>query len=455
MVSLTAASTAATAAPPAGRAIRDVIASAGLGGFFFDDQAAIRAGAARDGAAYTGEAITPGYRRVREPAESVSIQLILDDGYVAVGDCASVQYSGVGGREPRLSASAMAQAIETDLAPQLRGLDVSSFRQTATDAEQLIATVPALGRATAYGLSQALLDAASHAAGHHLMARVIRDEWALDSPLAAVPIYGQTGEDRYANVDKMILKTVDVIPHGLINTAELVGPHGQALEQYITWIVARVHQLRPDPAYAPALHLDVYGMLGRAAVDLDDLAAIIRRLESAAQPFSLRLEHPLDAGNRDAQIAQLGALRQALRQNGSQVKLVADEWANTADDIHAFAMAGAADIVQIKTPDLGSLHNTVDAVLDCHRHGIGPILGGTCAETDRSARAGVHVAIATHVLQALAKPGMGFDEGFAIVRNEMNRALRLDRALPGSIRASRSDRDGGRLPMTTAAESGT
>jgi len=30
------------------------------------------------------------------------------------------------------------------------------------------------------------------------------------------------------------------------------------------------------------------------------------------------------------------------------------------------------------------------------------------------------------VAQMLAKPGMGFDEGYTIVKNEMNRALRLD-----------------------------
>ncbi|MGW3507141.1 methylaspartate ammonia-lyase [Streptomyces sp. NPDC000994] len=413
-----------------GRTIRDVIAAPGLGAFFFDDQAAIKAGATRDGAAYTGTALTDGYRAVREPSESVSVMLVLDDGYVAHGDCASVQYSGVGGREPRMQARAMVEAIESELAPALRGLDVSSFRTAAVRAEQLIAEVPGLGRATAYGLSQALLDAAAHAAGHHLMARVIQDEWQLTAPLAAVPVYGQSGEDRCDNVDKMILKTADVIPHGLINTAELVGPGGRELETYISWITRRIEALRPRSDYAPALHLDVYGLLGAAAESLEDLADIIIRLEAAAAPYPLRIEHPLDAGGRDAQIDQLGALRKLLAERGSMVRLIADEWANTAEDIHAFAAAGAADMVQIKTPDLGSLHHTVDAILDCKQHGVGPVLGGTCAETDRSARTCVHIGIATGVVQMLAKPGMGFDEGYAIVRNEMHRALRLDAALP-------------------------
>src|SRR5689334_2975605 len=103
--------------------IAAVIASPGLGGFFFDDQAAIKAGAARDGATYIGPAVTAGFSAVREPAQSVSIQLILDDGYIAHGDCASVQYTGVGGREPRFHATELATLIRRDLAPQLVGLD--------------------------------------------------------------------------------------------------------------------------------------------------------------------------------------------------------------------------------------------------------------------------------------------------------------------------------------------
>ncbi|MFJ4170748.1 methylaspartate ammonia-lyase [Paenarthrobacter sp. NPDC089714] len=409
------------------RTIVDVIASPGFGGFFFDDQAAIKAGARRDGAAYHGTTLTPGYNAVREPAESVSIQLVLDDGYVATGDCASVQYSGVGGREPRFHAAELAEAIETRLGPLLHGLEVASFRTAAEKTEAAINSIEGLGRAAAYGVSQALLDAAAHTAGHHLMARVIKDEWDLPGDLAAVPVYGQTGEDRYDNVDKMILKQVPVIPHGLINTPDLVGPNGRALTTYVTWIKDRVREITPDHSYLPVMHLDVYGMVGlEAGGTIFGTADILQRLEMAAAPHQLRIEHPIHAANRDEQICMMSALRSELRSRGSRVQLIADEWANTADDVHRFATAGATDLIQIKTPDLGSIHHTVDAILDCHAHGVGPILGGTCAETDRSARTTTHIGIATGVTQMLAKPGMGFDEGLMIVTNEMNRALRLD-----------------------------
>ena len=57
--------------------------------------------------------------------------------------------------------------------------------------------------------------------------------------------------------------------------------------------------------------------------------------------------------------------------------------------------------------------------------GIGAYQGGTCNETDRSAQICVHCAMATQPAQILAKPGMGFDEGFMIVYNEMQRILAL------------------------------
>ncbi|SCK10386.1 methylaspartate ammonia-lyase [Variovorax sp. HW608] len=410
--------------------IQKVIASPGVGSFFFDDQAAIKAGAQRDGAAYKGKAQTPGFQAVREPAESVSVMLVLSDGYIAKGDCASVQYTGVGGREPRFHAAQLAAQIEQNLAPQLWGVDVRSFRRTAGYAEKVIDGLFESKRAAAYGVSQALLDAAAHAAGHHLMAQVVKDEWGIESQLAAVPIYGQCGDERYTNVDKMILKRVPVMPHGLINTRELVGADGAALETYIGWLRARIAQLRSSHDYEPVIHLDVYGLIGAvAAGSIDKTADIIQRLESAAGPHLLRIEHPLDAGGRDAQIAALAKLRQMLKARGSKVGIIADEWANTAEDVHLFVKAGAVDMVQIKTPDLGSLHNSIDAILDCHQHGVGPVLGGTCAETDLSARATTNIGVATGVTQMLAKPGMGFDEGFNIVFNEMNRVLRSAKAL--------------------------
>ena len=82
-------------------------------------------------------------------------------------------------------------------------------------------------------------------------------------------------------------------------------------------------------------------------------------------------------------------------------------------------------MIQIKTPDLGGINNSIEAVIYCNQEGVDAYLGGTCNETNRSAEVCAHIAMATSPIQYLAKPGMGVDEGYMIVFNEMSRILAL------------------------------
>ena len=111
------------------------------------------------------------------------------------------------------------------------------------------------------------------------------------------------------------------------------------------------------------------------------------------------------------------------------VEIVADEWCNTLEDIIYFADNKAGHMIQIKTPDLGGMNDIAEAVLYCKKKGIGAYQGGTCNETDRSAQVCVQVAMATQPDQILAKPGMGVDEGYMIVYNEMQRVLAYEEAM--------------------------
>lgn len=189
--------------------------------------------------------------------------------------------------------------------------------------------------------------------------------------------------------------------------------------------------MRADENYQPVLHIDVYGTIG-AAFGNNNYAAMadyLAELEQAAKPFHLRIEGPMDCDcDRETQIVALAGLTAELDRRGIQVELVADEWCNTLEDIREFADRRAGHMVQIKTPDLGGINNTIEAVLYCKAHGIGAYQGGTCNETDRSAQVCVHCAMATQPVQILAKPGMGVDEGYMIVSNEMNRILALRQA---------------------------
>jgi methylaspartate ammonia-lyase len=406
--------------------ITKVLASPGLTGFYFDDQRAIKAGAGHDGFVYTGKPLTPGFKAVRQRGESVSILLFLEDGQIASGDCAAVQYSGAGGRDPLFLAEEFLPLLQEEIGPCLVGQELDSFCRLAALVENL--RRPDGGRyhtALCYGVSQALLNAVARAR-KITMTEVILQEYDLPLELEPVPIFTQTGDDRYANADKAILKQAGVLPHALINNVETkLGQDGHLLLEYIQWLRKRVFTLGEE-GYRPILHIDVYGTIALAFDnDPQKMAAYLAELEKAAHPLTLRIEGPLDAGGKEQQIEQLLTLRAVLNKQGVGVAIVADEWCNTYEDVVDFVNARAADMVQIKTPDLGGIQKTIEAVLYSRKHGVGAYLGGSCNETDCGGRVAVHIALATRPVQMLAKPGMGVDEGLMIVQNEMNRTLTI------------------------------
>ena len=401
-------------------------------GFFADDQAAIRAGAEHDGFGYAGTPLTPGFDAVRQAGEALSVLLVLEDGSVAHGDCAAVQYSGAGGRDPVFSAAAAARELDEYLRPLLLGAELTSFRELAeaVDAVRASDGTP-LHTAVRYGVTQALLDAVARDR-RRTMAEVVRDEYATGIDLVPVAMFAQTGDDRYANAEKMILKRVDVLPHGLINhVATKLGARGELLEEYVVWLVSRIAELRTDDDYAPQLHLDTYGTIGIAFDhDLSAVADYLVGLGRLAAPYQLTVEHPVDAGGREAQIAVYARLRAELRRRGSDVRIAVDEWCNTLEDIALFVEHEAADVIHVKTPDLGGITNTIEALLLVRNAGLVAYCGGTCNETDRSAQVSAHLAMACGAGQVLAKPGMGVDEGLMIVGNEMARVSALVAARP-------------------------
>ena len=188
-----------------------------------------------------------------------------------------------------------------------------------------------------------------------------------------------------------------------------MGRKGEKLYEYVSWLRKRVEQLGDDD-YRPVLHIDVYGTLGMAFdYDLEAIADYLARLETAADPLQLRIEGPVDMGSKERQIEALYKLKLLLVVKGASVQIVADEWCNTLEDVRDFVEAGAAHMIQVKTPDLEA-SITLWKLLSMPRSGDGAYLGGTCNETDQSARVCVHVALASRPDQMLAKPGMGVDE---------------------------------------------
>jgi methylaspartate ammonia-lyase len=394
---------------------------------------------------------------------------------VAWGDCVAVEFSGQAGRDPIFRAEEGLATIQRTVAPALRSREITSFRELAAELDALVESVeisrplpspkanrgpkevsrrdlltaPArlllpdgaegqedenaamervtverrLHTAIRYGVSQALLKAVALARGV-TMAEVIADEWGLPLPDAIVPIHAQSGSERYHNADKMIVRRVASLPHALVdNIPEQLGEDGIELTRYARWLKGRIQELGGED-YRPTVHLDVHGALGQIYENnLGRVLGQLYALEQAVQPYPLRVECPVIMESREAQIETMKTLRDYVRLRKMNVQLVVDEWANALEDIRAFVEAQAADMIQIKMPDLGSVHNTVEAVLACKSGDIGAFLGGSCAETDLSARVAVHVALATRPDLIMAKPGMGADEGIMLVQNEMARTL--------------------------------
>ena len=405
--------------------IIDVILTKSYTGFYFDDQKAIKQGAGHDGIFYIGEPVTEGFTSIRQAGEAISVQLVLEDGTVGYGDCAAVQYSGAGGRDPLFLASDFIPFIEEKIKPMLIGEDVSSFRPLAEKYDKLIVDGKRLHTAIRYGITQALLNATANAK-RITMAEVIRAEYNVEGKTyEPIPVFTQSGDDRHDNADKMIIKEADVLPHALINHVETkLGTKGEILLEYIGWLRDRILNHRVNADYNPVFHIDVYGTIGLAFnYDVDKMFNYLLECEKTAAPFRIRIEGPIDTGDREGTLHYEKVLTKMLDDCGSKLQIVADEWCNTLEDIKLFADEHAGHVLQIKTPDLGGVNNVAEAIIYCNQKGVGSYCGGTCNETDQSAKTTTNIAIACRAIQCLAKPGMGVDEGYMIVKNEMNRVI--------------------------------
>jgi len=404
--------------------IRDVLISAGLAGYYFDDFQAIKRGAKEDGFFYIGEPVTPGHSRIRQAGESISVMLVLEDGQIGIGDCVAIQYSGVVGRDPVLLAEKYIPPLEKLVRQSLVGKNVESFKEFSQFVDSLEINGQKLHSGIRYGLSQAGLDAVAKIR-RITMAEVIANEYDTLISDKIIPIMPQCGDDRYIGADKMILKKAPILPQGLFNNIEKIGQKGEKLVAYVNWLNERIHKFG-ESNYTPDIHLDVYGTIGDIfSNDIDKVTQYLALLGEAAKPFRLRVESPILVESTEELIAAFSRLKNSLSNNKIDVEIVADEYCNTLEDVKDFVDADAVHMIQLKPPDLGGLHNTIEAILYCKRHNLKVHLGGTCNSTDVVARISAHVALATRVDQMYGKPGMGVDVAMQIPYNEMMRTLAL------------------------------
>lgn len=405
----------------------DVEFITGISGYFVKDLEAVRQSPTYDPLADNIVPRTPGFQQVVQAGQMISILLHLPNGQLAVGDCVDVIFSGAACRDPLFIASKHLPLLESVVKSWLLNCDIAHFRPNSIRVDSPWPELQnhRLHSAIRYGLSQALLSATAMA--HQCpAAEIIAREWGTKIVDKPVDILASCHRNDFLQLDRMIMKQVAMLPHASFLHVHDLGPRGTTLLEFVEKVSRRVQE-RGAPGYRPRLHFDVYGAVGDLFPDEDELVSFLSEVQRVAQPYDLLIESPIIASSRAAQIERLRNLRLRLRERAVLVEIVADEWCNTLQDIQEFADAGAVDFVQIKMPDLGAIHNSIDAVLYCKERNVGCCLGGSANETDISARITAHVALATRPDFLLSKPGIGADEGLMILTNEMLRTSAVTR----------------------------
>ena len=162
--------------------VKQVICAAGRSGYMHRDLMAIKAGARQDGMIFHGPTVTPGFKKIVEPATIISVMLVLEDGQVAFGDCADVILAG--GTESMSLIPMGGHRIAPN--PALVDTYPDVYLTTGLVAEN---------HARASGISREAQDA--FALESHLRAMAAQDAGRFDAETVAVtiPVLGDTPRD--------------------------------------------------------------------------------------------------------------------------------------------------------------------------------------------------------------------------------------------------------------------
>ncbi|MDA7963677.1 methylaspartate ammonia-lyase [Ruegeria sp.] len=405
--------------------ITKVTFAEGRAGFYNEDLLSIKKGAQPNGLVYSDPPITPGFETIVQPGRCISVMLTLEDGSVGFGDCMDVIFSGQAGRDPLFKPEEHMPFLENTLPKVLIGKAVDKFRPLAEEIDKMTHDGRRVHTALRYGITQAILHATA-LANRTTIAEVVAAEYNTKLVAKPIPILANCEPFDHLAIDKAIVKKADLLPHGAFpQVVRDLGLRGEKLKEYTRKLVARIHEIGAQ-GYKPAIHYDLYGSAAELFDnDPDRMVDYFAELEQTAAPYDLYIESPAVMRDRAEQIEMFSALSERIRAKGLRVRLIADEWCNTLDDIKAFAKAKAADFVQVKTPDLGGVNNTIEALIYARQNDVGACLGGSANETDQSTRITTQIGLACDPSFMLSKPGFGCDESLMILTNEMTRTLAL------------------------------
>lgn len=399
------------------RKIIDIITYRGWGSYFFEDIDKIRQKFIPTADRYLTPTSHDRYPFVRTPAPVVGIGLKLDDGSIHWGDAVAVSFGGKAGRAGPGSPDDLERWFKTDFKSWLLGREVSGWLSLEDSFLAAYTATPAFIR---YAVSQAFLSVASHVAGMSSFQLIAKD-LGLTPAKQPITLHGSSGGNWDDTVDRMLARKLCFLPQGQFENLESqIGPGGVNLLTWIDGFKQRAARFN----YKPTLTLDFHGALDAIFNNSDDkIAEFITLMSQKAAPHTLHVESPIVGKTLEYHAKRLASIRTKVRALAPTTKIIADEWANEVSDIEYLLDQKSVDGIHIKMPDTGTLSECAKAVRICKQTDTFALLGGSCTETDIGSRSSVHLALACSPDALLVKPGMGFDESYAQMHNEMARAL--------------------------------
>jgi methylaspartate ammonia-lyase len=407
----------------------------------------------------------PGFTSATTPGQILSVGLVLDNEHLFWGEC-------VGTAD--FQAEPAAETVQQVVRPRLQGQPITTFKDMAaqlnglTEKVRLTKTTVAptlpqppgpsrrsllrgqwaadppppppptiesyeverpVATAIIYGLSQALLAAVAWAQNKSVI-QVLCEEHGLAQPQTAVPLHAEINPNIPLSIQTITSSPIASIGYSISGTNPIVelGKDGEVLQRFARQLKEEL--IKTADPQSLAFYFNVRGGYWALREDkMGQILGMLYGLEKAAEPFLVRVEDPFILDDRDEQIKKMATLKSYVGSKRMKLQLVARAGIRSTADARAFVERKAAHMLVIDLPQVGSLAESITAVLAAQQHEVGVLLGGSPDETQLAAQNALHLAIALQPTLLLAKPGRLGDAGIAAAYNEMTRILLTSKKL--------------------------
>jgi methylaspartate ammonia-lyase len=187
------------------------------------------------------------------------------------------------------------------------------------------------------------------------------------------------------------------------NHKATLGVNGERLQRHVRQVAAWLQTV--DASFQPMLQLDLRDGL-QELFDNDEgkvLGALVG-LEQAAKPYILHIQNPVWQDSCEAQQKSLEKLQNYLAFRRLKLKLVADAWVDSLQDVIRFARPEVCHMVHVELPRLGNLEAGITAVLHLKSQNQSVILSGEDNPLT------THIALATRPTFLSGPPRLHYNE---------------------------------------------